>query len=96
LGEGLREILLIHLVLLASTRFGEGPFEGVSGKIEEFFHGLEQLIQDISALFIDLGRVLAGALIVIGAVLWASGVFRYTGFRLMTGGVILLILLSIL
>ncbi len=92
----MREIFLLHLVIFAAARLGEEPFEGVSERIEKFFHGLEQLIQDIKSLFMELGQVLAGALIVIGAILWASGVFRYTGFRLMTGGVLLLILLLLL
>ncbi len=55
---------------------------------------IQEFVLELKDWFIDFGRVLSGALIVIGVVLWASDVFSYKGRKLITAGVILFFVLE--
>ncbi len=64
--------------------------------IDSFIGELEQLVLTIREAVLDLGKVLGGAILVIGLVLWASDLFAYKGRRLITAGALLLLILEIL
>ncbi|HIE24130.1 MAG TPA: hypothetical protein EYP68_07890 [Candidatus Korarchaeota archaeon] len=72
------------------------PLVDLGPVIDGFIRELEQLVLTVKGAVLNLGKVLGGAILVIGLVLWASDLFAYKGRRLITAGALLLLILEIL
>lgn len=85
-------VLLAGLVGSAAAR----PIVSLSSAIQGIVEELKQLLGEMRIAFLGLGKVLSGALLALGAVLWASDIFSYKGRRLLTSASILLLLLEMI
>ncbi len=90
-------VALTLLTLSASTiRVSASNFlDRFNDMVEDITQSIVDFINTLKASAITIGRVLAGALIAIGVVLWASDVFSYRGRKLIISGVILMLLIEL-
>jgi len=89
--------LLMLLILLGAVGTSSAnPQLSHSRVLEGFKAELIEILSFLRESAIELGRILAGTLIAVGVVLWASDVFSYKGRKLITSGVILYFVLELL
>jgi hypothetical protein len=95
-------ILLMTLIIIRSpaTSAENGALDDFNRRFSEavrnMVNAIVAMINAIKDAALTIGRVLGGALIAIGAVLWASDLFSYKGKKLIISGIILLIILELL
>lgn len=103
--DGMRWIVAVLLMALAIARpvsvlAGNSVLDDFNRRFSEavrnMVDSIVMMINSMKDAALTIGRVLGGALIAIGAVLWASELFSYKGKRLIISGIILLIILELL
>ncbi|MGC9103808.1 MAG: hypothetical protein ACP5JF_03335 [Candidatus Methanodesulfokora sp.] len=101
----MKRLFLFLLMMLVATRSvavsaGDGILDYFNRRFSEavrnMVNAIVAMINAMKDAALTIGRVLGGALIAIGAVLWASDLFSYKGKRLIISGIILLIILELL
>ena len=101
----MKRLFLFLLMILVTTRAvavsaGDGILDDFNRRFSEavrnMVNAIVAMINAMKDAALTIGRVLGGALIAIGAVLWASDLFSYKGKRLIISGIILLIILELL
>ncbi len=94
-----RYALVALALLLISTSTLRVSASDFLGRFNDMVNDITQSIVDFINMLkesaITIGRVLSGALIAIGVVLWASDVFSYRGRKLIIGGIILMLLIEL-
>ncbi len=95
--KALALVALILMTLSYSTvRVSASNFlDRFNDMVEDITQSIVDFINMLKASAITIGRVLSGALIAIGVVLWASDVFSYRGRKLIISGVILMLLIEL-
>lgn len=90
--------VILGLILLASSleAAAAGPLLDLGPVIEAIVEELKLVLGMMKNAALGLGKVLAGAILAIGVVLWASDIFSYKGRRLIISGSILLIILELI
>ncbi len=68
-------------------------FNSMIEKIRDMILSVLSAIKDAA---LQVGRIMAGTLIALGVVLWASDIFSYKGKKLVISGIILLIIIELL
>ncbi len=92
-------IYSVLLMLLLSAPIlveAQDPFSGFENAINELTQSIMKILTMLKESAISIGRVLAGTLIALGVVLWASDIFTYKGRKLILAGIILLILMELI
>ncbi len=89
---------LLLMLLMATPLLVEAqdPFSGFESAIGELTQSIVNILNMLKESALTIGRVLAGTLIALGVVLWASDIFTYKGRRLILAGIILLILMELI
>ncbi len=96
--------MVILLLLAVEVRCGGNSSENMTNDFNVRFNSMIKRVKDMIILVLNLikdaavevGRIMAGALIALGVVLWASDIFSYKGKKLIISGIILLIIIEIL
>ncbi len=88
-------MLSLVLVPLLSVR-AQDPFSGFQTAINDLTQSIIDILNMLKESALSIGRVLAGTLVALGVVLWASDIFSYKGKRLILAGIILLILMELI
>ncbi len=89
-------LLLMLLMVTPLLVEAQDPFSGFESAISELTQSIVNILNMLKESALTIGRVLAGTLIALGVVLWASDIFTYKGRRLILAGIILLILMELI
>ncbi len=89
-------VLLMMLLMTPLLVEAQDPFSGFESAINELTQSIMNILNLLKESAISIGRVLAGTLIALGVVLWASDIFTYKGRKLILAGIILLILMELI
>ncbi len=89
-------LLLMLLTVTPLLVEAQDPFSGFESAINELTQSIVNILNMLKESALTIGRVLAGTLIALGVVLWASDIFTYKGRRLILAGIILLILMELI
>ena len=89
-------ILLTSLLLTPLPSKCQDPFSDFQSAIDSLTQKIMDILDTLKGAALSIGRVLAGTLIALGVVLWASDIFSYKGRRLIIAGIVLMIILELL
>ncbi len=88
--------LIIALLISPLMVSAQDPFSGFQNAIQDLTQDIMNILNTLKESAISIGRVMAGTLIALGVILWASDIFSYKGKRLILAGIILLILMELI
>ncbi len=88
--------LMLALVISPLVVSAQDPFSGFQNAIQDLTQDIIDILSILKESAISIGRVMAGTLIALGVILWASDIFSYKGKRLILAGIMLLILIELI
>ncbi len=88
--------LIIPCIVVSCKAEPNNPIEDFNQKIREFGESLTSMVTTIKEVALNILLVAAGAILVLGALLWVTDIFRYYGKRLVITGLIAYIIISLL
>ncbi len=88
--------LIIALLISPLMVSAQDPFSGFKDAIQDLTQDIVDILNTLKESAITIGRVLAGTLVALGVILWASDIFSYKGKRLILAGIVLLILMELI
>lgn len=65
--------------------------EPVDGWIKGFFDALKHVLTLILSLSMDIARIVYMLMLLVGVILWATGIWKYQGRQLIIGGILVAI-----
>ncbi len=89
-------LLMMALLLTPLMVSAQDPLSNFQDAINELTQSILGILNTLKASAISIGRVMAGTLIALGVVLWASDIFTYKGRKLILAGIILLIVMELI
>lgn len=89
-------ILLTVALAPILTIEAQNPFPWLEESINGITDAVVELLNLLKSSALTIGRVMAGALIALGVVLWGSDIFSYKGKKLVLAGLILIIVMEMM
>lgn len=89
-------ILLAVALVPVLTIEAQNPFPWLEESIKGITDAIVGLLNLLKSSALAIGRVMAGALIALGIVLWGSDILSYKGKKLVLAGLILIIVMEMI